>query len=97
MRTEYRKHQQDPMQESYQTKSSGKQGKIHNKILWARQILKPNQDKLKKKFKKVNGNYKHKTVPPLIKRRMMITQPNMIVEIFADHYTKMSNHIMNHL
>ena len=38
------------------------------------------------KFRKVNGNYKLRIVPPLDRGGNTITSPDEIADIFADHY-----------
>ena len=42
------------------------------------------------KFRKVNGNYKPRTKPPLERGGNIITSPDEIVNIFADHYSNIS-------
>ena len=38
----------------------------------------------------MNGNYKPRTVPPLDRRGNIITSPDEIADIFADHYANIS-------
>ena len=42
------------------------------------------------KFRKVNGNYKLRIIPPLERRENIITSPDEITDIFANHYVNIS-------
>ena len=42
------------------------------------------------KFRKVNGNNKPRTIPPLGRRKNIITSSDEITDTFADHYSNIS-------
>ena len=46
--------------------------------------------KVWEKFRKVNGNYKPRRIPPIEKGGSIISTPTEIAETFADHYTNIS-------
>ena len=95
VRAEYRKHQQDPTStiklRSFQRKNvrepsnrefSGKLERIHE----TRTLIKKVWDK----FRKINKNYKSRIIPPLERGRNIVTLPNEIADICADHYANTS-------
>ena len=96
MRAEYRKYRRDPTNttklRSFQRRRAIKQrvSRKTKKGTWNKFVNSLNSriptKKVWDKFRRVNGNYKLRTIPPLKRGGNIITSPDEIADTFADRY-----------